>query len=72
MEAYACVHDAAAAAEKLGASVRESTVTSNKSPYKDELRMDTGSAVIMSLPEESNGQTLLLGDGLDKTLQLYI
>ena len=54
MEAYACVHDAAAAAEKLGASVRESTVTSNKSPYKDELRMDTGSA---SLPEESNGQT---------------
>ena len=72
---HTCIHGAAAAARhfsnKMGTSVSESTVKSIKSRYKDESRKpraSTGSSVVKSLPEK----TLLLGDELDKKLQLYL
>ena len=76
--AYACVHGAAAAArhfsKEMGKNMHLSTVKSIKSQYKDELkkqRADTGRSVVNSLPEKKCGRTLLLGDELDKKLQLY-
>lgn len=58
----------------MGTSVSESTVKSIKTCYKDELRKQagTGSSVVKSLPEKKRGRTLLLGDELDKKLQLYL
>ena len=77
--AYACVHGAAAAARhfsnKMGTSVSESTVKFIKSRYKDELRKQragSGSSVVKSFPEKKRGRMLLLGDELDKKLQLYL
>lgn len=77
--AYACLHGAAAAARhfsnKMGTSVSESTIKSIEICYKEELRKQragTGSSVVKSLPEKKRGRTLLLGDELDKKLQLYL
>ena len=60
----------------MGTSVSDSTVKSIKSCYKEELRKQrasTGrSAIVNSLPEKKRGRTLLLGDELDKKLQLYL
>ena len=59
----------------MDTSVSESTVKSIKSHYKDELRKQragTGSSVVKSLPEKKCGRRLLLGDELDKKLQLYL
>lgn len=59
----------------MGATVSESTVKSIKTSYKDELRKQqasTGSSVVKLLPQKKRGRTLLLGDELDKKLQLYL
>ena len=59
----------------MGTSVSEANIKSIKSCYKDELRKQqtgTGNSVVKLLPEKEHGRTLLLGDELDKKLQLYL
>ena len=56
-------------------SVSEAIIKSIKICYKDELRKQqtgTGSSVVKLLSEKKRGRTLLLGDELDKKLQLYL
>ena len=77
--AYASTHGAAAAAKRfskeLGHVVKESTVKSIQNSYReasDKQRKATGNSVLISLPEKKRERTLLLGDSIDRKLQLYL
>ena len=77
--AYVSTHGAAAVAKRfskeLGHVVNESTVKSIRNSYReasDKQRKAAGNSVVISLPEKKQGRTLLLGDSIDRKLQLYL
>ena len=76
MGAYATTHDADAAAQhffkQLGHSVKESTVKLIRNAYKDARKKSHRQFYGCSLPEKREGHTLLLGESIDKRLQLYL
>ena len=76
--AYASTHGTAAAAKhfskELGHVVKESTVKSIRNSYKEasnKQRKATGNSMVISLQEKKRGCTLLLGDSIDRKLQLF-
>ena len=79
IDAYASTHGTATAAKQfskeLGHVVKESTVKSIRNAYKEasnKQRNATGNSMVASLPKKKRGRTLLLGDSIDRKLQLYL
>ena len=76
---YACMHGAAAAAQrysnKLNEPISKSTVKTMKKQYEDELRKrqrtDDGED-LQVLPTKKQGRKLLLGEKLDSMVQIYL
>lgn len=75
---YASIHGAAAAARyfsKTFGNIRESTVKSIKADYLQEMRRKRSNGDfedVKLLPKKKQGRRVLLGEALDKKLQLYL